>query len=257
MQRSILVGCIGLVSGALIILSTHRVWHQTDQPLFDDASVIQSEDSSGPPGKLSSADTHFPSLAQVGQAETEGRSGVFPDASRPSSESPVISATERNISASADSLGRVIPEPYLSMVKPRSMPERLTTQELYKGFLDDARDESWAYPMELGINQYIARRGGDFEAAFEFVECRSRYCTIAGVVYSGGQETVNEFMAEMTQSGWWEINGGASTVGTSSDSEYRFVSIFARSAEDANRKEPPKDKSTEKATQGSAKVAKS
>ena len=142
------------------------------------------------------------------------------------------------------------------MVKPRPIPKKLTPSELYEGFLNDSRDEAWAYPMELGINQYIARRGGDFDAEFEFVECRSRYCTIAGVVYGGGQDTVNEFMAEMTQSGWWQINGGASTVGTRNNTEYRFVSIYTRSEKDANRYEPPDNKSTEKTTQNSVGVAK-
>lgn len=128
-----------------------------------------------------------------------------------------------------------LPAAYISMVEPRPLPENLTVQEMYLDFNTDERDESWAYPMELGITQHIARRGSELGMTIEFVECRSRFCTIAGIVHDGGQPTVNILLGEMTQSGWWQTFGGASTVGTSQDAEYRFVSIFPREESDATR----------------------
>ncbi len=121
------------------------------------------------------------------------------------------------------------------MVTPREKPEWLTPQELYQRFTDDARDESWAYPMELGINQYVSAHGPDIGAEFEFVECKGRYCTVAGVVYGGGQTQVNRFIGDLTQSGWWQGDSGNSTVGFSNENEYRFVTIFSRDKKDYKR----------------------
>ncbi len=145
------------------------------------------------------------------------------------------SLTGANEVTPVDQSGREISADYVAMVTPRPLPEKLTTQEMYKEFVRDSRNESWAYPMELGINQYIAEKGGEFGATFEFVECKSRYCTIAGVVYGGGQPTVNDFMSEMTGRGWWQTYGGSNTVGSRTDDEYRFVSIFPRTPDDFSR----------------------
>jgi hypothetical protein len=154
--------------------------------------------------------------------------------------------------ATVDSMGRELPEAYAALVKPNPVPKKLTVQEMYKKFSNDARDEAWAYPMELGINQYMSERGNDFGVAFDFVECQSRHCTIAGVVYGGGQPEVNEFMTEMTQRGWWQTSGENHTVAFSTGDEYRFVSIFPRTPDDASRSESS-GQAIEKRQQGATK----
>lgn len=136
-----------------------------------------------------------------------------------------------------DSMGRELPALYAGMVNPNPEPEKLTVQEMYNKFSKDSRDEAWAYPMELGINQYIAERGNEFGVAFDFVECQSRHCIVAGVVYGGGQPEVNAFMNEMTQRGWWQTSGENHTVAFSTVDEYRFVSIYPRTPDDASRGE--------------------
>jgi hypothetical protein len=140
-----------------------------------------------------------------------------------------------NAGESVASLGRRLPEIYSAMVKPRPLPEKLTVQELYEKFSDDTRDDSWAYPMELGINEHIAQHGNELGVAFEFVECKSRYCTIAGVAYEGSQSEVNKFVADMTQGGWWQTTGENHTAAFGTDTEYRFVSIFPRTNDDSAR----------------------
>ncbi len=228
MRNSIVYCFLGAVAGAVIIASTHSVWHQGSdkigEPVANTATstIVPQDDrvltKSKPVERKANAPNQGPRVESDNVTELA-----------------TVTQTDANDGTPVDQAGREISENYVAMVTPRPLPEKLTTQEMYKEFLEDSRDESWAYPMELGIGQYIAERGGDFGAAFEYVECRSRYCTIAGVVYGGGQPTVNEFMAEMTGSGWWQAYGGNNTVGSRTDDEYRFVSIFPRTPDDFSR----------------------
>ena len=237
---------IGLIGGAVIVGASHSIWHRVDSGGLSGAPVPQVASTALRSDTTSGKDSDI--REQNSAQETDiGVRHVVQSSAANSDRAEAKVPSELPNTTSTDSMGREIPEVYTAMVEPRPRPERLTTQELYQGFVDDSRDESWAYPMELGINQYISERGGTFGAEFEFVECRSRYCTIAGVVYGGGQPTVNEFMAEMTQRGWWQTYGGRSTVGSRIDDEYRFVSIFPRTPDDSSRGESP-GQSIEKGT---------
>ncbi len=237
-MRNLILVAIGLAGGALIVAASHSIWHQSGEQdtavlgvLLTDAGLHQTVDAA-----RDSRGFSLETREQKAKAELDRAAPASTLAER---DTKSLDSLQSDLSkqVSNDSMGRAIPDVYSSMVKPRPRPEKLTTPELYESFEGDSRDESWAYPMELGINQYIAERGGVYGAAFEYVECRSRYCTIAGVVHGGGQETVNEFMAEMTQSGWWQTYGGRSTVGSRNDTEYRFVSIIPRAEEDTARSE--------------------
>ncbi len=128
-----------------------------------------------------------------------------------------------------------VPQPYDTMLKPRELPKNLKTPELYDRFMSDSRDNAWADAMELGINQYIAERGPDLEVVFEFVECRSRYCVVAGVSYSQDRGPWNTFNPEMSNSGWWQASGGESTVGGTYGSETRFAIVISREHSDIVR----------------------
>lgn len=134
-----------------------------------------------------------------------------------------------------------VPEPYDKMLKPRQLPKNLKTPELYERFKSDVRDNSWADAMELGINQYIAERGSDLELVFDFVECRSRYCVVAGVSYSQDRGPWNTFNPEMTNSGWWLASGGNSTVGGTYGNETRFATIISRELSDTTRPSSSED----------------
>ena len=231
--------------GAAIL--AHPVWHEAiSGPAIRDINETSASQAPEIVGDLSEhpvsiSDSRAPVANSAPVAEKPMEETVV--------DSPLVEIPKTPL---VDQMGREMPANYIAMVTPRPLPERLTTQEMYRDFLNDPRDEAWAYPMEVGINQFIEDRGGKYSATFEYVQCTSRYCTIAGVVYGGGQPTVNEVMAEMTQRGWWQTFGGNNTVGSSTNNEYRFVSIFPRTPEDFSRKESA-GQSTVKANQSSVK----
>lgn len=252
MGRGALLYAIGLVTGALVMSATHSVWHRTEHTPKENPVKPDSRQSAKQSGDRTPDETLTENKDSGGSDDT-----LASVASEPTG-SPAAPAETANAITPADSAGATqvshaqIPAPYAEMIEPKPLPKTLAPPELFERFAGDVRDDTWAYAMELGINQYIARRGSELESAFEFVECRSRYCTIAGVVYEGGQATVNEMLSEMTQSGWWQTYGGASTVGRTTDTVYRFVTIFPRAREDTDRdpsQGQPEDKGAESSVQ--------
>lgn len=241
MKKGALIYAVGLVTGALVMSATHSVWHQPERAAQTNPGQETAQHGVNPvtqeganaPAPDVAAETSTAASPDTSPEASSGRSGA--------STQPVAVGLMRPAEVE-------MPDIYAEMIEPQPLPKTLAPPELFEKFTDDLRDEAWAYPMELGINQYIARRGGELEAVLEFVECRSRYCTIAGIVYDGGQATVNVMLSEMTQSGWWQTFGGASTVGRTTDTEYRFVSIFPRAREDTDR-DPAIDEIEQKAAE--------
>jgi len=237
MRRTILIGVASFIAGGL--LAGLILGSQTKR-----TGVAENAHPATSPGRLPDAEEASPAgdplTSDGGQASQSSRA-IESDAGnqRVRATEPVSVEFESNRnradSQTATSSNVRIPEQYLSMVKIDPLPAALTTQEQFNVFSEDARDESWAYPMEEGINQYIAQQGAEINTLLEYVECRSRFCTIAGVVTDGGQANVNRLLSGITQSGWWQTHGGASTVGSSSDSGYRFVTVFPREHSDTQR----------------------
>jgi len=126
-------------------------------------------------------------------------------------------------------------EPYASMVRPPEQPKVLRTPELFERFLEEGRDNSWADAMEAGMIQFEAEVGARYQTAFDSVECRSRYCVIAGVTYSQEPQPWNPVMAELSNSGWWQGAGGTSISATSNGSETYFLAIISRDPVDTLR----------------------
>ena len=126
-----------------------------------------------------------------------------------------------------------LPEKFKYLVEPQPVAKRrLTPQENHEFFSQDTRDESWAYTMELGIREYLAANQNANGTVVEYVECRSRMCEIAGVVYPGGQDDFSEHLEVMRQSGWWQLSNSHHSSGANVDGEYRFVSFIPREDED-------------------------
>lgn len=253
MGRGALLYAIGLVTGALVMSATHSVWHRTEHAPQEENPVESVSRQSAQQSADRTPDATIAENEDSGGSNDTLASVVSDPASSPAAPPETANAVALADSADSAQVSHVeIPAPYAKMIEPKPLPKTLAPPELFERFAGDVRDDTWAYAMELGINQYIARRGSELESAFEFVECRSRYCTIAGVVYEGGQATVNEMLSEMTQSGWWQTYGGASTVGRTTDTEYRFVSIFPRAREDTDRDpshSETEDKRAESSTQ--------
>lgn len=71
-----------------------------------------------------------------------------------------------------------LPPKYQKMVEPKP-PEPESFAEWYLAFLNEARDDAWAVPVEARIGELIAASGVQGIQA-EYVSCRSSRCTVAG-----------------------------------------------------------------------------
>ena len=126
-----------------------------------------------------------------------------------------------------------LPDKFKYLVESQPVSSRrLTPQENHAFFSQDTRDEAWAYTMELGIREYLAANQNAGGTIIEHVECRSRMCEIAGVVYPGGNDDFSEHLEVMRGSGWWQLSNSQHSTGAIVDGEYRFVSFIPRNNED-------------------------
>lgn len=248
MRRDIFFLVVGAILGVVASLIGHPFSVAEDEyTVTSPATALRSKSKKH---RIESGDSVVvdPSNSGINSADVENNEGQL----QPAVLVGGMSANERGQIV----LSSPVPELYDTMLKPRELPKSLRTAELYERFMGDARDNAWADAMELGINQYIAERGSDLEVVFDFVECRSRYCVVAGVSYSQDRGPWNTFNPEMRNSGWWLASGGDSTVGGTYGSETRFATVISRERSDTVRpgsEDNPSNKSDENGTQ-SAKV---
>jgi len=97
--------------------------------------------------------------------------------------------------------------------------------ESYILFETEPVDEAWAYGMEAGISDYLSRLGPDSGAVFEFVQCRSTACAIAGYVVEGGRDQTAMMVDRMRHEPWWDAGGTSKSIG----GEEQFVILLSRS----------------------------
>ena len=119
-----------------------------------------------------------------------------------------------------------LPDAYLEAVQPRPRP--LSVPELHQAFSNDPRDDSWAYAMELGINNHLAAEGAPEGTVIEYAECRSRFCELAGYVQPGFEDRSRELFEAMSGTGWWQLSSSTFTFGAPIDGVNRFVTIVPR-----------------------------
>jgi hypothetical protein len=154
-------------------------------------------------------------------------------APRPSNK-PSNSAEQAERSSRAADRGEVrstLPEQYTSLLGRTPGPRRMTPAENQEFFDADKRDEQWAYAMELGISQYFSANLSGEGMSIEHIECRARMCQIAGVVYPGFEDRLDEHLEAMRQSGWWQLSESQNTVGVgSAEGMYRFISYIPRNS---------------------------
>ena len=210
-----------------------------------------------------SAELSVASIAEMPQDSPEriatGNTIVKESSHSPETSEGASSIAVRQVASITDSSGSTIgmpdfdlAEPYASMVRPPEQPKMLRTPELFERFLEDGRDNSWADSMEAGMKQLEAEIGAEYQTAFDSVECRSRYCVIAGVTYSQEPQPWNPVMSELSSSGWWQGAGGTSISATSNGSETHFLAIVSREPIDTFR-DPGTQ--TDKTGESSVKVA--
>ena len=145
-----------------------------------------------------------------------------------------ISEDESNVSVSGTTMVDNpvrIPSVYKALVGPIP-PPRLDSAEVHALFAKEPRDEPWAYAMEAGINNHIANFGAGDGVVVEYVECRSRYCEIAGFTQEDNKHNFSYTLEDIRRSGWWQAAGGSHYFGGQHDGVDRFVIIVSRYNED-------------------------
>lgn len=95
-----------------------------------------------------------------------------------------------------------LPSSYKEMIGPLET-RRPTFSERHQRFANEPRDEPWAAAMEAGINDYLATLGAERGMVFEYVECQTKTCEVAGYVVdekygSGGVPD------ELLEQPWWQ-----------------------------------------------------
>lgn len=103
-----------------------------------------------------------------------------------------------------------------------------TLPELHAMFEREPRDETWAYAMEAGINDYIANRWAGDGTVVEYVECRSQHCEIAGYVHDGYENKSASILGAIRKEGWWQGGNSTHSTGGNIDGLNRFVIILNR-----------------------------
>lgn len=117
-----------------------------------------------------------------------------------------------------------MPHTYKEMIGPL-VPSRTTFSERHENFASEPRDEPWAVAMETGINDYLATAGAKYGMVFEYVECRTRTCEVAGYIVDEQASSRFDFHDLVKQS-WWQGGRATSSIGPTINGTKHFVIIF-------------------------------
>jgi len=239
MTRTALLILLGVVIGSASTIAVRSM--QLSESGLELSSLNESPSNefgsadSEPPLKLSSEIDSDDQIKHETVAVAD-ESADPPPKTRKSNAAPSLSSSMDATENTVDQLSTDqtnLPEKYRYLVESQpTSRRRLTPQENHAFFGQDTRDEAWAYTMELGIQEYLATNQNAGGTVIEHVECRSRMCEIAGVVYPGGRDDFGEHLEVMRASGWWQLSNSHHSTGTNVDGEYRFVSFIPRDSED-------------------------
>ena len=119
-----------------------------------------------------------------------------------------------------------IPEAYLRIVG--STRPHLSFGERVGQFQTEPRDEIWASAMEAGINSYVAASAPTAGAVFEYIQCRSTACILAGYVIDGKERQSASMLGELQSQGWWDGGNSSHSMGGTVGEQDAFVILFPR-----------------------------
>ncbi len=152
----------------------------------------------------------------------------------------------------------LLPEDYYFMLEPPE-DQPITTAERAVRFAEEARDESWAYTMELGINQHVAV-ATPVGTVIEYVECRTTTCMMAGYTQPGFENGSRALIGEMGRTGWWQLGGETVSVSRGRNGENRFVHFLTTDQDSGTEtvplepQEDPMESTTQNETASSERV---
>ena len=119
-----------------------------------------------------------------------------------------------------------IPDNYRDTIGPAS--RQPTFAEQYQQFEAEPIDGSWAAAMENGLNNYTAVHGPASGEVFEFVQCRSSYCVVAGYKIEGDERTGASIIGDLARQPWWQGAASAYSSWGREDDQQRFVVLLPR-----------------------------
>lgn len=102
-----------------------------------------------------------------------------------------------------------LPTKYADMIA-QSRPRSPTFAERHEKFASEDRDESWAFAMEAGIQNFLAVHAPVSGIVIESVECRSESCEVSGYL-SDDTDGINSAIFGFTSEHWWD-GGNAVSV---------------------------------------------
>ena len=199
---------LGLVTGAFLTLTIGRVALNND--------IGRSVDNANTEVEVGS--NNLQSNKQPLLIERDSPSKGTP---RKSAVKPAPAEDLSDIRSTASTL--VIPEIYRPAIGPANPP--LTFGEEYELFSREAIDSVWAQPMENGINSYLATQGASSGFVFDFVQCRSTACVIAGyTVNDSADSDYQSIVKGMLNKGWWDA--GSSLHYSGSEAGGRKIKVL-------------------------------
>jgi len=117
-----------------------------------------------------------------------------------------------------------MPSHYKEMIGP-VRPRQVAFSERHANFASEPRNEPWAFAMETGINDFIAKLDPPLGLVVEYVECRARTCEIAGY-RTGGDSDDGRALNHLVQQPWWQGGNAISSSGYYIDGIEYFVNIY-------------------------------
>ena len=120
----------------------------------------------------------------------------------------------------------IIPESYRQTIGP--VVRHISFGERYQEFEAEPIDISWAQAMEAGIHDFIANHGPKYGEVFEFVQCRSLSCVLAGYTIPGHEVQGASVIGTLSRQPWWQASRKASSTHSSAEGRTTFVTIIPR-----------------------------
>ncbi len=159
-----------------------------------------------------------PSYSQPKSISSTGQPSTNPDTP------PMIESEPEQASTLASD--PKLPEAYRRFLGP-PVP-RLTFAERFALFESESIDESWALPMEAGMSNYIAAHGPEAGTVFEYVQCRSNWCVLAGYILPGHADQTSQLVSPMRNEIWWQGGNWISSHGGKIGENEAFVIMMSR-----------------------------
>lgn len=119
-----------------------------------------------------------------------------------------------------------IPESYRETIGPAV--QHISFGERYRKFEAEPVDDSWAQAMEIGISDFVAIHGPESGEVFEFFQCRSSSCVLAGYKRPGQVTHDASVVGELSRQPWWQGSQKSSATYLDRDGRMSFVVLIPR-----------------------------